>query len=156
MSSYARVGTLWLVAMAGCAHSKIPLTDIDDTDDNRQILAIVEEYKRAMESLDAPAVLSLVSPRFYEDNGNLATADDYDYAGLKTSLETDFARTKIMHLDLRIDAIAVDDDAAYAQLYYKVRAHNGYPSGEKWETGADRTRIEFERVGDKWLIISGL
>jgi hypothetical protein len=156
MSSIARSWALALVAMTACAHSKIPMTQIDDTEDNRQILAIVEEYKRAMESLDAPAVLSLVSPHYYEDNGNIATADDYDFAGLKTSLEADFARTKTMHLDLRVDAIAVDEGSAYAELYYQVRAHNGYPSGEKWETGNDRTRIEFEKVGDKWLIVSGL
>ena len=40
------------------------------------------------------AVLALVSPRYYEDNGNTDRADDYDYNGLRTALPKDFSRTK--------------------------------------------------------------
>lgn len=144
------------LGLSACAHSKIPLTNIDDTDDNREILTIVDEYHRAMESLDATAVLALVSPRFYEDNGNTNTNDDYDLDGLKTNLTAEFQRTKALQLQLRVDAIQVEDNQAYAELYYVVRAHNNYPAGDKWETGTDRTRLQFERVGEKWLITSGL
>ncbi|MBK6686719.1 MAG: nuclear transport factor 2 family protein [Deltaproteobacteria bacterium] len=144
------------LGLAGCAHSKIPLTNIDDTDENRQILTIVDEYHRAMENLDATAVLALVSPSFYEDNGNTNANDDYDLEGLKTNLTAEFQRTKALQLQLRVDAIQVEDNQAYAELYYVVRAHNNYPAGDKWETGTDRTRLQFERVGDRWLITSGL
>lgn len=146
-----------VVGLGACAHSKIRNTDIDDTDENREVLAFVEDYKRAVESLDADAVLSLVSPKFYEDNGNTDSSDDYDYNGLQTTLRESFGRTKTMQLILRVDAVEVENDAAFAELYYEYRAHNDYPSGTRWDTGTDRTRLMLERSPDgRWQIVSGL
>jgi hypothetical protein len=144
--------------LIGCAHNKIPLTNIDDTEENREILQIVKEYHKALESLDADAVLSLVSPRYFEDNGNLEAADDYDFDGLRKTLREDFKRTRSMKVNIRVDAIEVDDETekAWAELYYQIHAQNDYPSGTKWETGSDRTRLRFERVDGRWLIIAGL
>src|SRR5688572_22973385 len=144
--------------LIGCAHGKIPLTNIDDTDENREILAIVKEYHKALESLDADAILSLVSPRYFEDNGNLEAHDDYDFDGLRKTLRDDFKRTRALKVNIRVDAIEVDDETerAWAELYYQVHAQNEYPSGTKWESGSDRTRLRFERVQNKWLIIAGL
>lgn len=139
-----------------CAHSKIPLTNIDDTPENREILALVEEYHKAVERRDAEALLAMVSPRFYEDNGNSDRSDDYDYDGLKETLAQDFDRTKAMQIELRIDDIKVEDDSAYAEVYYTYRAQNEYPSGLQWDTGSDRTRLRFERREGRWLIIAGL
>ncbi len=151
----------WLVLapfilLSACAHAKIPRTTIDDTEENREIIKLVEQYHEALESLDADAVLSMVSPRFYEDNGNTNDADDYDYDGLKVQLTEDFKRTRALHLDVRVDAVEVKESEAYAELYYRIRAQNEYPSGVKWETGSDRTRLRFERADGKWLIVAGL
>ncbi|MCK6547705.1 nuclear transport factor 2 family protein [Myxococcota bacterium] len=155
---FRRLGiALALVVSTACAHSKIPRTNIDDTEENREILAIVQEYQRAMVSRDSAAVLALVSPRFYEDNGNIDRADDYDYQGLATQLGKDFERTKAMQLEVRVDAIEVEEESAFAEIYYTYRAHNEYPAGMQWDTGTDRTRLRFERSKDgKWLIIGGL
>lgn len=141
---------------AGCATSTIGNTDIKDTEENREILEVVERYHRALESLDADAVLELVSPDYYEDLGNTDEADDYDYEGLARSLHEEFERTRTLRLDIRVDDISVEDDAAHAELYYDIRAQNEYPSGLKWERTTDRTRLTFERVGDAWRIVSGL
>lgn len=147
---------LGLTALSACAHANIPGTEIEDTDDNRKILSLVEEYKNAVERLDVAAVMALVSPRFYENNGNTDESDDYDYNGLASTLKENFERTKAMQLVLRIDDIQVEDNSAYAEFYYEIRAHNDYPSGLKWETETDRSRLRFERVEDKWLIVAGL
>lgn len=139
-----------------CATSTIGNTDIKDTDENREILALVERYHRAIESLDADAVLELVSPDFYEDLGNADDEDDYDYEALAESLHAEFERTRAMQLDIRVDDIEVEDDTAYAELYFDLRAQAEYPSGLKWERSTDRTRLRFKREGDRWRIISGL
>ena len=144
------------VGLSACAGKLIPRTSILDTDDNRAILDVVEDYHRALEQLDADALLAVVSPRYYEDNGNTDESDDYDYEGLRKQLAEDFQRTKAMKLDLRIDAIEVEDDRAFAELYYKIHAHNAYPAGLQWDTGSDRTRLRFERADGRWLIIAGL
>jgi hypothetical protein len=146
-----------LLLIGACAHTKIPKTEIDDTPENREILNLVEEYTRAIEHRDASALLAMVSPRFYEDNGNTDRSDDYDYNGLRAALPEDFQRTKAMQLQIRVDDIKVDDDSAYAEVYYTYRAQNEYPSGLQWDTGSDRTRLRFEKQGDgKWLIVGGL
>ena len=147
-----------MASVAGCAHSKIPGSSIDDTETNRNILKLVDEYQKAMERLDSDAVLTLVSPRFFEDNGNTDRSDDYDYEGLKASLEEQFKITKKMQVELRIDDIKVEEEAgkAFAFLHYSYRAQSEYPSGTKWKTDSDRVRLEFERRDGKWLILSGL
>jgi hypothetical protein len=63
-----------------------------------------------------------------------------------------------MKVDIRVDMVEVDEEAgsAWAELYYRIHAQNEYPSGLKWESGSDRTRLRFERVEDRWLIIAGL
>lgn len=144
-------------SLMACAHAKIRNTDIDDTQDNRDVLALVEEYKKAVESLDPDAVLALVSPDFYEDNGNTDSADDYDLKGLKSNLREMFGRTKTMQLVLRVDAVEVAKDSAFAELYYELRAHNEYPSGTKWDTASDRTRLQLVRApGGPWRIVAGI
>lgn len=143
-------------SIGACAHNKIPRTEIDDTAENREILNLVEEYTRAVEHRDAAAVISMVSPKFYEDNGNTDRSDDYDFNGLKSSLSEDFGRTKAMQLQVRVDDIKVEDDTAYAEVYYVYRAQNEYPSGLQWDTGSDRTRLRFARENGKWMITGGL
>ncbi|MCA9555953.1 MAG: nuclear transport factor 2 family protein [Myxococcales bacterium] len=147
---------LGALTLSACAHGTIPGTEIEDNDANRGILKLVEEYKQAVERMDVAAVMALVSPRFYEDNGNVDTSDDYDYKGLETNLRANFEHTKAIQLMLRVDDVKVEADEAYAELYYQIRAHADYPSGPKWETGSDRTRLRFEKVDDRWLIVAGL
>ena len=154
MNRWLLVAT-WLT-FASCAHGTIPGTQIDDTRENREILALVDEYRRAIENLDADAVLALVSPRFYEDNGNTDSSDDYDFNGLRANLHSDFGRTRAIQLTVRVDAVEVEDNSAFAEFFYQIRAHNEYPAGPQWETGSDRTRLRFERVDDRWLIVAGL
>jgi ketosteroid isomerase-like protein len=149
----ALVGALTLSA---CAHGTIPGTEIEDTDANRGILKLVEEYKQAVERMDADAVMALVSPTYYEDNGNVDTSDDYDFKGLEAQLRSNFGRTKAIQLILRVDDVQVEEDEAFAELYYQLRAHAQYPSGPKWETQSDRTRLRFQKVDDRWLIVAGL
>ncbi len=150
--------SLLIFALLGsaCAHNKIPMTNIEDTEENREILDVVKSYHRAMESLDSDAVLAMISPRYYEDNGNLDSGDDYDYDQLKLQLKGDFQRTRALRLEIRVDAISVDENSAWAELYFQLKAHNEFPSGLKWQTSSDRTRFKFERVDKKWLIVSGL
>lgn len=144
------------VLSSACAHSTIPGTEIEDTEENRAIIDVVEEYKNAVEAMDTDAILALVSPNFYENNGNIDESDDYDKKGLEQNLRANFGRTQRIQLILRIDDVGVEERSAFAELYYQIRAQNEYPSGTKWETGSDRTRITFERVDDRWMIVAGL
>lgn len=142
--------------LTGCAHSKIPNTTIDDTKDNRAILEIVDAYHSAMENRDADAILALVSDDFYEDNGNTDRNDDYGKAQLAETLRSEFEKTEQLQLGLKVEDIVVSEDRAQAFVQYNLRARTDFPSGKKWKTSSDRSRMTLVRVGDKWLIISGL
>ncbi|NJK89101.1 MAG: nuclear transport factor 2 family protein [Myxococcales bacterium] len=144
------------VGATGCAGSTIGGTQIKDTKENREILRVVETYHEALESLDADAVLALVSPDYYEDHGNTDAADDFDYEALAQTIHTNFDRTKTMQVDFRVDAVEVKKNDAFAEVYYDIRAHNDYPSGTKWERTTDRTRLRFRREGERWRIVAGL
>lgn len=149
---------LLLSLFVGCAHGRIPNTNIPDSEENREIYGLVEKYRKSLEALDAAAVLALASPRFYENNGNTDPSDDYDFAGLQANLKQDFARTNRLFANFRVDAIEVHQDTAWAEVYFQVRAHNRYPTGEKWDTVRDRTRLRFVRdtPGGPWKVIAGL
>lgn len=142
--------------MAACAHARIPNTSVDDTEENRTIYELLLTYERAIEARDTDAVLAMVSPQFYEDNGNTDKDDDYDLTGLKASLSDEFNKTKKIQVDMNVDAIQVEDAKAYAYVFFTLRARSEFPSGEKWKTASDRARIVFAQEDDKWLIISGL
>ena len=146
-----------VVCSVGCAHTVIPQTEVEDTPENREIVGLVEAYRQALETKDLDALMELVSPRYYEDNGTVDSSDDYDYAGLKEGLKEDFKRTQTIKVELRVEAVEVDDDNAFAEIYYDVRAQNEYPSGLRWQTGNDRSRLSFERDDEgRWWIIRGL
>lgn len=148
---------LWVMAVAtACAHGTIAGTDIEDTAENRALIALLEEYHNAMEGRDATALLRLVSTNYYEDYGNRFSDDDNDYEQLADQLRGDFEITKAIQLDVRVDDMKVEEATAYAELFYEIRSLIEYPSGEKWETHSDRTRIRFAKEGDAWRIISGL
>ena len=158
---FMRLGAVSLLAACAlvstaCAHSKIPGTEIDDTDENQELLDVISAYTRAVESRDADAVLAMVSPRYFEDNGNTDRTDDYDYQGLADTLKADFEHTKTLQLEVRVDDIKVKDDTAEAFILFNVRGHADLPSGALWKTLTDRARMRFERQGKKWLILSGI
>lgn len=150
------LGLVASAALGACAHGTIPGTNIEDTEENREILRLVEAYHSAMEGLDATALLDLVSPGYYEDYGNRQDEDDENYAQLQERLRENFGLAKTLYLDLRVDDIRVEEDAAYAELFYDVRTLVKYPSGEKWEHHSDRSRLEFKRFSEGWRIVAGL
>ncbi len=155
--------SLWVsvasaLLIAGCAHGKIPQTNIDDTDENRELLKIVETYHRAIEARDVDALVSLLSPRYYEDNGNTNSEDDYSLVGLKTGISSEFESTKDLQLKLRVDSIEIDEneDKAFVYVFYTIRAQTEFPAGTKWKTATDRARFEFERKDGRWLLLAGI
>ena len=144
------------LAVGGCAHQTIAGTTVEDSPENRAVIAVLEQYEKAMESLDADAVLALVATSYYETSGNTDASDDYDRRGLETSLREDFARTKAMTVDLRVEALEVEAESAAAECFFEFRAQVEYPAGVRWETGTDRTRIRLAREGKAWKIVGGI
>ena len=87
--------------LAGCATHYIPNTDVEDNDENRKVIAFCEKYRHAVEERNVPLLLSMASPRYYEDGGNVDATDDMDFAGLRDYLEGRFKDTRAIRYEIR-------------------------------------------------------
>ena len=107
----------------GCAARMIPNTDVEDTDDNREVVEFVEEYRHAMEARNPSQILRLVSQAYYDDNGTPTTEDDMDYGLLQervARLADDVIEVRYemryRRVTYRSDRVVVDDTPRFASI----------------------------------------
>ena len=61
--------------------------DPPQTEENKQIIETVEQYRRRMLEHNVEGLLVLASESYFEDSGTPRSDDDYGYDGLKQVLE---------------------------------------------------------------------
>ena len=146
-----------IALMVGCAHSTIPGTDIEDTQDNRSVLQVLNQLRDALQARDADTVLSFISPTYFEDMGTIDNKDDFGFEEFKATLLNDNIE-KIAELYLKIDVhdVQVEGDQAFIDIRYRSRAKLSLPSGNTWTQDSDFTRVNFLREDGRWLVASGL
>lgn len=143
--------------IAGCAHTLIEGTQIQDTDDNRALLTVLNDVRKAMEARDPEAILMVVSKNYFEDSGTPDAEDDYGYKELSTEiLPESLAAAEEMHVTFQIHDIVVSDDLAHADIRYASRVRINLPSGPLWDSHREFNRVEFAREDGTWRIVSGL
>jgi hypothetical protein len=169
----------------GCATGRIPNTDLPDNAENRSIVSFCERYRHAVETRDARLLLSLASPRYFEDGGTPAGDDDYGYDGLQRLLAAWSDEVRQVRYEMRYRRIAFDpNDPGRAHVdftftgSYTLRRPSGAPAygsdapslridpvrdatpsthdEEVWFRRVADNRLELERVGDDWRIIAGM
>jgi hypothetical protein len=149
--SSALVATL----AASCAAHKIPGTEIDDTDDTRSLLALIDRYRTAVEQRDAAAITRLVAPDFQDDGGTPQADDDLDTRNLLEALTARFARIANVRLDVDVREVKVEKSTASAVYYYTLRYETPGLS-DKTQSASEIKRMEFRRVDGEWRITSGI
>src|SRR4051812_18028107 len=99
-----RVLTVLLVGalLGGCTVRKIPGTEIDDTDDTRALLDVIETYRKAVETRNAQAILDLADETFHDDGGSASPDDDLDYKTLFTVLPARLSKFDDIKLELAV------------------------------------------------------
>jgi ketosteroid isomerase-like protein len=147
-----------LVIFAACTPPYIPGTKIEDTRENRSVLDVIGAYKQALEGRNVEGVISLCSPKYYEDNGNSDPTDDYGYSDLRTRiLPETFLRLSEVRLEIEVKEVKVAQKRAIADLRYLYQAKMALPSGEKWHADTELNRVELEQEDDgSWKIVRGL
>jgi ketosteroid isomerase-like protein len=146
-----------LAALAlACSPRLIPGTGLPDSADNRAVYAVVQAYRAAVERRDAPGVLALVSPRYFDDAGTPDPSDDLDYAGLSRALPADLARVSGLRVEMGVTRIEVRGDEADAYVRFDARYRIQTRAGEIAKAQADVSRITLVREKGGWLIRSGL
>ena len=148
---------LSLILSSACAHTMIEGTEIPDTEENRAVLATIVALRDALQKRDANAVISLVSPKYFEDMGTPDPKDDYGYDQLKTDvLPKSMAVTREFYVSFEVEEIVVQGDAAHADLRYDSRARLDLPAGTLWDSHKEFNRIILAREDGSWRIVSGL
>ncbi len=147
-----------LSALGGCnKQNMIPNTKIADTSQNRDIIEVVENYRKAMERLDAASILSFAHPTYLDNSGTPEGSDDLDYQGLKKVLTNRFKRTKKIHYRIEYQEIHVKGNEAEVDAYIDATFVYEEPKANpRWRRLTDYNRFRLLRDGASWRFISGL
>ncbi|MGF1469733.1 MAG: hypothetical protein ACFCGT_26715 [Sandaracinaceae bacterium] len=145
-----------LTATAGCSPKLIAPHDVEDTADNRQVIRFLERYRLAMESRNIPALLALVSPRYFDTNGTLRTEDDRDFDLLRQELTTLGERLLDVYYTMRYRRITYELDRILVDVTYTARFKLATPEGDRWTRRADENRFVLVTEEGELRIVSGM
>jgi hypothetical protein len=142
--------------LAGCQGDLIPNTDVPDTSENREAIEFVEDYRHAVEGRNIGGILSLVSERFYDDNGTITTIDDRDYDRLAEQLAAFGERLLDVRYEMRYRRVTHRPDRILVDYTYTSSFKIATPGGDRWETRLRDNRIELVRESEGLRIVSGI
>jgi hypothetical protein len=145
-----------VAALAACGPHRIPGTDIRDTADTRAIYDVLRTYRQALERRDAPALLALTAPDYFDNAGTPDPADDMDRARLEKTLPEDLAKLEGLRVEVTPRRIDVKDATAVAEVFYDAYYRVQTPSGPAPRHDSDIHQIRLKKLGNDWKITSGL
>lgn len=147
-----------ILLLAGCGRPKyIPNTKVVDSAVNREVLRVVEKYRKAMEKLNAAEVLAHVHPTYQDQSGTPQGDDDIDYNSLKGLLSSRFKKTtkiryRIEYRSVRVQGRQAEVDA-YIDATFVYEEPNANP---RWRRLTDFNRFRLLKDGSTWRFVSGL
>ena len=149
-----------LAFVGACKPELIPGTTVEDSEENRQVLAFLTLYQQAMQNRSSDDVVKLCAADYFEDNGNSDPKDDYNIDGLRSKLTEHFKMTKELTLEVYVQTVDRADPALVAVAYrFNTRALVSFPAGDKWLTATEVNKIKLRAVADDangFRIVSGL
>ncbi len=154
------IALLVVTLLAGCAPKKLPGTEIDDTDDTRFILAVMEQYRKAVESRNAQTILELSDESFRDDGGSAAPEDDLDYKQLVTVLPARMAKMDDIKLEIAVRKIEIDKELGTACATFTYNTSFKLPGlNPKTQSESEIKQMTFnlaDRSKRQWKITSGI
>lgn len=131
--------------------------EIPDTPENREIVELVDNYRRALEDKDVGTLRRLISSDYYENAGTSHTAtDDYGYDHLTDVFELFAENVRQLRLSVSIRQIQIQGDRANVYVDFGYNMLYVVDGQERWQVDNDLNRIELAREGDEWRVIAGL
>lgn len=152
-----------LIATAACGGRYVesavldPEAKIRRSNDAEAIIAVMEEYERALGALDIDSIRRLVSEDYYENAGTTdTTRDDYGFDEVETMFSTLADHIEDVDVDIAVRSVVVEGDAADVLFEYTLRMRYVVATEAHWETERDVNRFQLQREATGWKIISGL
>lgn len=146
------------VVAVGCAPKKIPGTDLDDTDDTRAILDVMEKYRVALEKKDSQSIISLADESFKDDGGSANPDDDYNYQDLYTKLPETLKRLGDIRVEFSVRKIELSEDTTSARATFTYTQSYLMPGLQsKRQSDTEIKQMIFKKVDKNvWKIVSGV
>ncbi len=145
------------IGVAACSPSFIPNTDVEDTSENKKVIAFCEEYRHAVEEKDVGKLLKLASPRYFEDGGNTNPDDDMDFDGLKDYLTSTFVKTQTIRYEIRYRKVTFGENKkVFVEYSYSASYRIPGLKGEEWKHTVADNRLELAQEGESFKITAGM
>lgn len=141
---------------AGCQKQYIPNTEILDNDFNRDVLSFCERYRHGVEDMNSGLLLSLASPRYFDNSGTPTGDDDVDKAGLEDVLNARFAPIQSIRLEMIYRAIFEENSVIHVEYTYTMSFQYTIDGETKWKNHTGDNRLDLERTEDGFLVLSGM
>jgi hypothetical protein len=144
-----------LILAAGCGHRRIPGTDIEENEETKAIVAVMQAYRSALEHKDAHAIAQLLAPGFHDKGGTANPEDDLTAQNVEPLLTERFSKVANLSLDMELRQIEIQDGAATATYFYTE--HYQIPTlTTRAQTESDLKQMTLVKVKDQWRILSGI
>jgi hypothetical protein len=153
---FAPLALLVAALPIACSKTYISNTDVEDTDGNREVIEFCEVYRHAVERKDVATLLTLASPEYYEDGGNIDASDDIDFAGLRDYLLDKFEEVAGVRYEIRYRRITDNEEAIWVDYTFSGSFRVPTEEGEKWRSVVEENRLELVRDGDTFKIVAGM
>ncbi len=127
----------------GCS-TMIPNTTVEDTSENREVVAFVEQYRHAVEARDVRRLLELASPRYLDDNGTPSGDDDLDFDTLREKLASWSDRVTDVRYEIKYRRVSYDQTRIFVEFRYTASFRVATGDGDRWA----------RRLGDHRLILT--
>lgn len=152
--------------VSGCKKEPtIPGTEIPDTPENRDVLAVLERYRTAFVRRDATGVLAAAHPTYYDTAGTDDPGDDLEYSELGPVLRARMAQLEAVRFTIDYLEIHVNKDRASVRVWidasFRLVPVVDGASGDVKIDGRhtrkqDHAMFELVRDGRAWRITRGM
>jgi ketosteroid isomerase-like protein len=143
--------------LVACGARRIPGTEIEDNDDTRAILKVMEQYRSAVEARDAEGVLRLLAVGFKDEGGTSRPEDRMDYGELQKKLPGELAKLEDVKLELNIRKIEIYRENSTASAVYTYNLTFRIPRlSSKPKSESEIKQMWFKRDKGQWKIASGI
>lgn len=149
-----------VVLLVACGPQFIEGTHkVEDTDGNREIAALVEHYRLAVEKRDMASLKEMISRRYFANAGTTAESDDdygYDYLESRVlpNLRDD---VKSIQYQITLRNVTFQGEGrAYADFEYWYKFFYVDGGKDRWVSKNNFNRLEFVKEDGVWRIIGGL
>ncbi len=146
-----------LALAAGCAKpTYITGTRIPATKKNKEIIEVMEVYRRTLIAMDVEAFIALAHPNYHQPKTD-SDEKAYDHKGFAEAVRLRFAQLKNVRLDIQYRKIHWEGAERVTVEVYLDGAYQLLVGEEnRWEKKTDYMRLTLEKHKDQWLFVSGL